>query len=331
MTPRERFFAMLQGKPVDRVPNLNILMLFAAKYIKQPYSAFCQDYRVMVEANAVCNEAFSIDLMSTMSDPFCETADYGAEVVFPHDDLPKCTRLLLSDIAEVDKVRPFDPWQTPRLLNRLNTVKLYKEKHGDTYPILGWVEGPLAEACDLRGINDAMVDLMEEDDFEVLLDKCVDQALVCAKAQLEAGADIIGVGDAAASIIGPTLYKEKVLAREKRLLSGIRAMGGLTKLHICGNINPLLPFIRELQPDILDIDYMVDMARAIEMFEGISVINGNINPVDVLSATPERVAELVTALKAVTKGRACISAGCEIPRDTPPENLVAFARALAAE
>ncbi len=331
MTPRERFFAMLAGKPVDRVPNLNILMLFAAKYVQQPYSAFCQDYRVMVEANAVCNEAFSIDLMSTMSDPYCETADFGTEVEFPHDDLPKAKRWLLSDISEVDKVRPFDPRQTKRFSNRLNTLKLYKEKYGETYPILGWVEGPLAEACDLRGINEAMVDLMEEDDFEILLDKCVDQALICAKAQLDAGADIIGVGDAAASIIGPALYEEKILPRERRLLSGIREMGGLTKLHICGNINPLLPFIRELKPDILDIDYMVDMARAIEMFEGISLINGNINPVDVLSQSADRVFELVTDLKAITQGRACISAGCEIPRDTPPENLLAFARALGAE
>ena len=31
MTPYERVLKRLEGKPVDRVPNLNIIMTFAAK------------------------------------------------------------------------------------------------------------------------------------------------------------------------------------------------------------------------------------------------------------------------------------------------------------
>ncbi len=33
MTPYERVNNRLKGKPVDKVPNLSILMTFAAKYI----------------------------------------------------------------------------------------------------------------------------------------------------------------------------------------------------------------------------------------------------------------------------------------------------------
>ena len=39
----------------------------------------------------------------------------------------------------------------------------------------------------------------------------VQMELRFAKAQLEAGADIIGVGDAAASLVGPRIYNEFVL------------------------------------------------------------------------------------------------------------------------
>lgn len=38
MPHKDRLFARLEGKPVDRVPNLNIVMLFAAKYAGVPYS-----------------------------------------------------------------------------------------------------------------------------------------------------------------------------------------------------------------------------------------------------------------------------------------------------
>ncbi len=328
MTPKERLYNFIEGKPVDRVPNLNILMLFAAKYIDQPYGKFCQDYRVLVEGNVRCNKEFDIDLLSTMSDPYRETADFGAEMVYPEDDLPHCKGSLLQNIEDVKHLQLFDPWKGRRFRDRLQAIELYKEQYGSEYPILGWVEGPIAEACDLRGINEAMLDLMGNPLFDELLDLCTEQAIICAKAQLEAGADIIGIGDAVASIIGPTMYREKVVPREKRIVESIHKAGGLVKLHICGDITPLLEDIIPVQPDILDIDYAVDMDRAVELFRGISVVNGNINPVDILNKSSEEVYRLVRELRDRTQGSCSISAGCEIPKDTPPENLLAFARAL---
>ena len=153
MTPRERLFARLDGQPVDRAPNLAILMLFAAKYIGRPYDEFCQDYRVMVEANLRCNADFGIDLLSTMSDAYRETYDYGAKVTFPYDNLPMCKELLLKETADLAKLRPFDPWQSVRILDRIHAVELYKQEAGTEYPILGWVEGPIAEMADLRGLS----------------------------------------------------------------------------------------------------------------------------------------------------------------------------------
>jgi hypothetical protein len=38
----------------------------------------------------------------------------------------------------------------------------------------------------------------------------------------------------------------------------------------------------ELDADIADIDHMVDMGKAISLFDGVSLINGNVNPVDAL-------------------------------------------------
>lgn len=328
MTSKERLFAMLEGKEVDRVPNLNILMMFAAKYINKPYSEFCQDYKVLVEGNVTCNEIFSIDLLSTMSDPYRETYDFGTELEFVYNDLPRCKSHLLKTIEDEKNLTLFDPLKSTRILDRINAIKLYKSNYGDIYPILGWIEGPFAEACDLRGINNAMIDVIEEDEFDDLMMKCVQQGILCAKAQLEAGADIIGIGDAAASIIGLALYEEKVFPYEKILIDEIKKIGGKVKLHICGDISPLLEKITELKVDILDIDYPVDMKKAIELFEGISLINGNINPIDVLSKSATEVECLVKDLIRIANGKACISAGCEIPANTPVENLLAFANAL---
>ena len=51
-----------RAKELDRVPNLNVLMFFAARYIDKPFGQFCTDYRVMVEGNLRCVEKFGIDI-----------------------------------------------------------------------------------------------------------------------------------------------------------------------------------------------------------------------------------------------------------------------------
>ena len=328
ITPYERLQAMLEGrvKELDRVPNLNIVMFFAAHFINRPFGQFCADYRVLVEGNLRCAEKFGIDVLSTLSDPLREAADFGTELIFPEDEIPRPKQVLLPDIEDVGKLQLFDPWQSVRILDRLRAIERFKKEKGDEYPVMGWVEGPLAEACDLRGINESLMDIMlNEDLFRQLLEKCTQEAIWCAKAQIEAGAHIIGIGDAAVSLISQDLYKEVVLPYEKRIVDAIKDAGGLVRLHICGDINHLLEDIVTLALDIIDIDWMVDMKRTVEIFDGVSVVNGNIDPVAImLNGTVADVKDAVRRCRIESKGKACISAGCEIPKFTPHENMLAF-------
>src|ERR1019366_2922794 len=102
--------------------------------------------------------------------------------------------------------------------------------------IEGWVEGPIAEGADLRGINTLMLDFFDDPAFvRDLFAFVVEMELRFAREQLRAGADVIGVGDAAASLVGPDIYNELVWPYEKKLVDGIHALGGKARLHICGN------------------------------------------------------------------------------------------------
>ena len=57
MTPYERVHYRLEGKPVDKIPNLNILMAFAAKYINVSLTSFALiiDILLMLILNAMNN------------------------------------------------------------------------------------------------------------------------------------------------------------------------------------------------------------------------------------------------------------------------------------
>ncbi|HWQ80577.1 MAG TPA: uroporphyrinogen decarboxylase family protein [Anaerovoracaceae bacterium] len=330
MNSIERVENRLKRQPVDRVPNLNIIMQFAARYINIPYGKYCTDYRYLVEGNITCCRDFGIDMVSALSDPFRETSGFGANVVILEDDVPRCTDYFIKEYEGVKKVKPVDSARSERMNDRLKAVSLYREACGGEFPILGWVEGAFAEANDLRGMYDLMIDLHRNPGFvRELVELCLEQAILFAKAQIKEGAQYIGVGDAAASLVSPKIYRELVLPAEQKLIEVIHKNGARAKLHICGNTSALLDLMAETGADIIDIDHLVDLKTAVEKIGGKALVCGNFDPVSVLlDGDVNTVKDHVRSCLEIGGDSSIISAGCEVPKFTPPENLKAVAEVL---
>ncbi|MDD5659217.1 MAG: uroporphyrinogen decarboxylase family protein [Actinomycetota bacterium] len=324
MTPRERVFNRLQSKPVDRIPNLNIIMLFAADFIGAAYKSYVTDYRYLVEGNIKCCEEFGIDMVSAISDPFRETNDFGANVFFPENDVPICTDYFIKSYKDIEKLLIKNPLKTKRMLDRVKAIELYKNSVGNDYPILGWVEGPISEAANLRGVNNIMLDLNDNPDFvKELFEICTEQAIEFGIAQIKAGADFIGVGDAAASLIGPDCYNNFVLPYEQKLFKVLKREGAKIKLHICGNTSSLLNFMLLSGADIIDIDWMVDFKKAVKILSNKCSVCGNFDPVRIaLNGTLDDVEKAVMKCVNASNKNTFIAAGCEIPRNTPYINML---------
>ena len=136
---------------------------------------------------------------------------------------------------------------------------------------------------------------------------------------------MIGIGDAAASLVGPEIYASFVWPYEKKLVEGIHAAGGRTRLHICGNTSDLLSDIGRLGCDIVDLDFPVSMSAARAAMGPNQVLLGNINPVTVLlKGDPDGVRRELALCRAAAGPRYIVGAGCEIPRGTPEANVRAL-------
>ncbi len=159
MTPKERVFRRLQGEEVDKIPNLNIVMTFAANLIKVPYKKYVTDYRCLVEGDIVCCEKLGIQMVSAISDPYREAQGFGASIIFPDDDVPKCSDFFIKDYSDIRKLKINSAVNSERANDRVEAIKLYKKEAGQKYPILGWVEGALAESADLMGVSKMMIDI----------------------------------------------------------------------------------------------------------------------------------------------------------------------------
>lgn len=333
MNGYERIMAMLRGDAVDRPPRMPITMMFAADQLGVPYGQYAQDYRTLVDAQLLTARRFGFDHVSVISDPAREAADCGARIQSFDDQPPAIdeTAALLADKKNLARLAIPDPCGGGRMHDRVRAAALFCEKVQGELAIEGWIEGPCAEAADLRGINHLMLDFFDDPPFvKDLFEFTLELGLQFAKAQVAAGVDLIGVGDAAASLVGPQIYEEFVFPYEQRLVRGLQAMGAKVRLHICGNTTRILSGIGKLGCEIVDLDSQVALAKARDAMGPAQVLAGNIDPVKTLrGGTPASVAEAIARCYADAGPRYIVAAGCEVPRDTPLDNVRAMAIAPA--
>lgn len=330
MNGYERILAKFQARATDSLPYMPITMMFAATHSGVLYGQYVRDHRILVAGQIHVAKTFDFDYVSCISDPGREAADCGAEVLFYEDQPPAIDeeKALLREKSRLDSLQIPDPLQNgSRMQDRVQAAALFKERVKGEKWIEGWVEGPCAEGADLRGINRLMLDFTDDPEFvHRLFEFTTRMGISFAKAQIEAGCDMIGIGDAAASLVGPRIYRDFVLPYEMRLVRAIRDHGARVRLHICGNTSRSLREIGTLGCEQVDLDYMVPVAKAREEMGPEQVLTSNIDPVKVLrNGTPELVSStLQRCFEEAGRANMIVGAGCEVPRDTPLDNLDAM-------
>lgn len=261
MNSMERVMKRMQGEEVDYLPNLSLVMSFAAKQIGVPFGEYVSDYRLLGKGALLCYEKFGFDMVCVISDPMREAEGFGAQVIIPEDDVPYSRIHRLRDISDISTLKLADPASVPRMNDRIEAVRFLKERVGNDVPVVGWVEGAVAESCDLMQMSEVLMNFLDEPEaMEELLSICEQQAELFAREQIKAGADIIGVGDAASSLIGPALYEEFALPFQQKLIKSIHEAGARVKLHICGNFDPVSVL---LQGSVKEVEKEVQRCMAI--------------------------------------------------------------------
>jgi MtaA/CmuA family methyltransferase len=303
-----------------------ITMLYAAKLEGVSYADYVRDHTVLARCQLRIVEEFGIDTVNLCSDPYREAHDIGTPLTYMDDAPPRADARALPERRPVAELHRPDPLAGGRMTDRVRGVALLREKVGGIAPITGWVEGPIAEAVDLRGMTDLMIDLADDPAWVGdLFAWITDLEIAFALAQVEAGADIIGLGDAAASLISPVTYEKLVLPLEKQIVDAVHEAGALVRLHICGNTNHLLPYMAQTGADMIDLDYPVVLADARSQLGSEPVILGNFHPVEILlQGTPDSVWSACAECHRLCGDRHIVAPGCEVPPGTPRENLEAM-------
>lgn len=336
MTGKERVIGVMSGRPVDRTPAMPILHTGLAAFAGVPLGRYFSDAGAMADVIAGGHERFGFDGVQLSLGVTGEAQALGAKVDQPPEGPPLLREHVVKDYGVLDDLRRLDPATGGRMPLYHAAVAEVSRRIGNRAFVLSTLRGPLNIASQLRGVEDVLVDMIEQPEaVGRLLDFATDMALRVARPSLEAGADGLVFGEATASpnFISPKLYRSLVWPRHKRLVEEVRAMGWqCVGWHICGNIVPIIEDMIATGADFFDVDHQVPAPRAIELSAGQVALRGNLDPIGVFfQGSADKVrAETADLCRAVTGARWIAGSGCDIPPGTKLECVAAFAETVAA-
>ena len=197
-------------------------------------------------------------------------------------------------------------------------------------PILAFAAGPLTSAAGLMGMETLMTYLTEDPvGMERVLDLCTEITVDSLRFQLENGATGISIADpvSAVNLISEEFFARFSLPRIRRIAGEFRSLDIPVMLHICGSSAPRIAPLVGSGINIYSMDD-VPLSYAIEQARGDFAIFGNLNTVGVmLSMPPEDVYARARELCLAAPTGFILAPGCDLPPDTPEENVTAMVRA----
>lgn len=342
MTSLERYQAVCRGELPDYLPVIPQSFMFAMHDGGHSIGTVNRNPALMAKCHLECREKYGYDGCVIDVDDSTLAEACGANVIYREGDVAvvKESDPAVKDLREIPELKIPDPEKDGRLSEWMETTSRIAEKIGKEAVVIGRADqGPFNLVCLLRGTQEFMLDLLDEDE-EVIrraLEWATEVHIAFAKAQLKAGATVTSMGDAYASpnLVSPSVYEKYAFPYEQKVVEAVQTPDKAYSIHICGNTNKIIEKMGETGAKILEIDWKLDMGRARELLPESTLMMGNVNPSDPLYlGKPADVEAAVKNVVDSTRGRGLIiSSGCAIGANTPPENmkaLVAAARTYGA-
>ena len=330
MTGIQRVQAALAGRPADCVPVVPEIIQHALNISGARHREYSTDPQVMADTILAAQRRYDYDAVYVSTDNYILAEAFGAPVNFPDDDPPQ----LLAHPLSGGYDQPLKPFSTGngRLPVILEATRLCREAVGDRIFIKTNIDSaPFSAAACLRGPQDFLMDLYDEEDEHVLplLQSCTDAIVAYGQAAARAGAHGLAFGDSVASLISREHFLRYVLPYAQQAVSRLHGTGLPVFYHICGNTTHLLDLVMEIGADCVELDSMVSMEQAKQTAKGRCALEGNISTIQALyEGTPADVAREADALLELfgRQGGFILSSACEVPRNTPGENLMEITR-----
>ncbi|NSW85047.1 MAG: MtaA/CmuA family methyltransferase [Syntrophobacteraceae bacterium] len=331
MKPKERFLRRLKGQDVDKVPAGCTTAYGVVDLMKR-----CGCERPLADVDPACMAGLSMAghtiagfdwvkamgwditavseaLGCTLGEPAIDSQYYIASHPFAQSiENLECPRDLLS---------------RGRFPAYREQFRLLKEKVGNDLVIFGMSEGPFTCAANLVGTDRMMRATIKEPTFvEKALDVTAEALIQVIRFAFSNGADYFCMADptSGGDLLSPKSWERIVSPVIRRI---VNAVDGPIVLHICGNIDKIIPSMCETGIVGISLEEKTDLKAAIETARARGVrVFGNVAAASTLFMGTEEDCYR-EAMAALESGVDFLAPGCGIAPNSPLENVLQLRRA----
>jgi [methyl-Co(III) methanol-specific corrinoid protein]:coenzyme M methyltransferase len=329
MSPKRRFLTSLLGGKSDRVPVGNVVSVVTVEQMRMVNAWFPEAHsnpEVMARLAAAGHEILGFDTVMPVFSVVQEAAALGCQIDWGDQDNMPTVRT--HPFAETASFRLAEGWlEAPSIQVVLQALRLLRQRLGDRVAIVGKVMGPWTLSYHMMGVEEFLI-TTKLDPARSLgsMQALKNVTLTFARAQIQAGADIICLADhATGGMISPSMYRDMLLPLHQEIFA---AIGAPSVLHCCGNTTDRVKFFAESGVDCFHFESQVNLETAVAAARGKMTLMGNINNPTLL-LTGSRTDVLRACRQAIDGGVQILSPECAVPLYTPIQNLQALVEAAS--
>lgn len=276
--------------------------------------------RGMAEIAKRCDTLAAVSMM----DLSVEAEAFGATVRFSDGEVPAVTGALLScyEDAEALAVPPVTAGRCPVYTDAIARAKeLITDR-----PVFAGVIGPFSLAGRLMGVSEVMINCYDEPEFvEATLEKATKFLISYINEFKKAGANGVMMAEPLTGMLSPALAAEFSQPFVRRIVDAVQDDEFIVIYHNCGNNIALMAnSILATNAAAFHFGNAVPMRQMLDKFPSSVLILGNIDPASqIRCGTPKSVSEETKRILSECSAykNFVISSGCDIPPDSPWENI----------
>lgn len=285
---------------------------------------------IHAEAIRLLAQRYPSSASTTIMDLTVEAEAFGAEVRFEEDDIPNVVGRLVHDSETVEtlEIPSLERGRVPEF------IKAHRLAAGSISckPVFGGCIGPFSLAGRLFDMSEMMMSMyLDPGTVKSLVEKCTTFLTSYIKELKSTGIDGVVIAEPAAGLVSNEDCLEFSTTYIRRLVEAVQDESFIVVLHNCGNTGHCTAAMVESGAAALHFGNKVDILEALRDTPSDILVMGNLDPSGIFRmGSPDKVREETSMILQLTAPyrNFILSSGCDVPPETPLENIDAFYDAL---
>jgi len=332
MTSYERVTTVLTGRIPDRIPVCLLNYMCACKEAGFTLEECFRDAKKFASSQLTAQKKYRHDMLHLQNGIVGLAQSFGCEIEYYPTTCPTIITHPFNDYENF--INAHSKFAFGELCDVLleSSAIMTKELGGSVCirPEVG--QGPFSLAGLIFGLDKFLIDSIDDSMTEVInevLFLLMNAVIEYAKELKNIGIHIMGIGDSLISpdVVSPQLYEKFGYPYHKTLVEEFNKLGITLIIHICGNATPITRSLVKTGVPAIELDHKIESKRTKEYTAGKCTIIGNLDPSGVICHGDPQLVSIKSREAIDTFGKNgffILGSGCDIPFETPEENLYAL-------